>query len=97
MHSVRIDILLILNHILVISSQKLKPAVLNPSDLKSLFTKLENHLVSHARLALPQWEGENIQYMFKFMKLQSFMMMSDILYVMLLDIPLVDKLLQFNL
>ena len=41
-NSVRIDILLILNQVLVISSQKLKPALLNPLDLKLLLTKLEN-------------------------------------------------------
>ena len=53
-NSVRIDILSILNHVSVISSQKLKPALLNPSDLKLLVTKLENQLVSHPRLALLQ-------------------------------------------
>ena len=52
-HSVRIDISSILNQISVISSQKLKPALLNPSNLKLLLTKLENQLVSHPRLALP--------------------------------------------
>ena len=68
-NSVRIDILLILNHVLVISSQKLKPMILNPPDLKSLLTKLESQLVSHPWLALPQWEGENIWHMYKFIKL----------------------------
>ena len=57
-NSVKVDILSILNQVLVISSQKLKPALLNPSDLKSLLTKLTTQLVSHSRLSLPQWEGE---------------------------------------
>ena len=55
-NSVRIDILSILYQVLVISSEKLKPALLNPSDLKLLLTKLENQVISHPRLALPQWE-----------------------------------------
>ena len=68
-HSVKIDILSILNQVSVISSQKLTPALLNPLDLISLLIKLETQLVSHPRLALPQWNGENIWYMYKFMKL----------------------------
>ena len=63
------DILLILNQVSLISSQILKPVLCNPSDLKLLLTKLENQLVQHPRLALPQWEGENIWFMYKFMKL----------------------------
>ena len=51
-NSVKIDILSILNQVLVISLQMLKPALLNPSDLKLLLTKLANQLVSHTRLAL---------------------------------------------
>ena len=94
-NSVRINILSILNQVSVISSQKLKPALLNQSDLELLLTKLENQLLSHPQLALPQWEGEDIWYMYKFMKLQSFMF-SDTLYVVL-HIPLVNKSLQFNL
>ena len=68
-HSVKIDILSILNQVLVISSQKLIPALLNPLDLISLLIKLETQLVSHPRLALSQCNGENIKYMYKFMKL----------------------------
>ena len=94
-NSVRIDTLSILTQVLVIISQKLKPALLNPSDLKVLLTKLENQVVSHHRLDLPKWKGENIWYMYKFMKLWSFMLL-DTLYVEL-HIPLVNKLLQFNL
>ena len=44
-NSARIDILSIFNQVLVISSQKHKPALLNQSDLKLLLTKLENQLV----------------------------------------------------
>ena len=51
-NSVRIDTILILNQVSVISLQKLKPALLNPPDLMSLLTKLESQLVSHPRLAL---------------------------------------------
>ena len=94
-NSVRIGILSILDQGWVISSQKFKPTLLNPSDLKLLLTQLEGQLVSHSQLAPPQWEGENIWYMHKFMKLQSFML-SDTLYVVLL-VPLVDRSLQFNL
>ena len=68
-NSVKIDIISILNQVLVISSQKCKPALLNPLDLKSLLTKLETQLVPHPRLALPQWDSESIQYMYKLMKL----------------------------
>ena len=88
-HSLKIDILSILNHVLVISSQNRTPALLNSLDLISLLIKLETQLVSHPRLALPEWNSENIWYMYKFMKLQSFMM-SDTLYVVP-HIPLVDK------
>ena len=84
----KIDILSILNQISAISSQKLTPALLNPLDLTSLLIKLEIKLVSHPRLALPAWQSENIWYMYKFMKLRSFIM-SDTLYVVL-HIPLVD-------
>ena len=63
---VRIDILSIVNQVLVISLQKLKPALLKQSDLKSLLTKLENLLVLHPRLALSQREGEIIWYMYTF-------------------------------
>ena len=94
-NSVGIDLLLILNQVSEIASQKIKPALLNPPVLKSLHTKLENLLVSHPRLVLPQWEGVNIWYMYKFMKPQSFIM-SDPLYVVL-HTSLVDKSLQFNL
>ena len=45
------------------------PALLNPLDLMSLFTKLETKLVSHPRLTLPAWHGENIWHMYKIMKL----------------------------
>ena len=68
-NSVRIDVLPILNQVSVISSQKLKLALLNPSDLKLLLTKLENQLVSHLQLTLPQQEGEEIWNIYKFMKL----------------------------
>ena len=50
---VRIDILSILNQVLVIISQKLKPAFLNWPDLQLLLPKLENQLVSHPMLPLP--------------------------------------------
>ena len=73
-NSVRIDLLSILDQVSVISSQKLKPTLLNPSDLKLLLTKLESQLVSYLLLALPQKEGEIIWYMYKFMKLQSFIL-----------------------
>ena len=95
MNSVRIDLLSILDHVLVISSQKLKPTLLNPSDFKLLLTKLKSQLVLHPQLALPQWKGENIWYMYKLMKLQSFMLL-DTLYIVL-HILLVNKSLQFNL
>ena len=81
-HSVRIDILSILNQVVVISSQKITPTLLNPLDVISLLIKLETQLVSHPRLALSQWNGENIWYMYQFMKLQSFIML-NILYVVL--------------
>ena len=61
----------------------------------SLLTKLETKLVSHPRLTLPTWHAENIWYLYKFIKLQSFML-SDTLYAVL-HIPLVDKSLQFCL
>ena len=51
--------------------------------------------MSYPHLALPQWKGEDIWYMYKSMKLQSFML-SATLYVVL-HIPLVDKSLQFKL
>ena len=89
------DILSILSQVLVISLQKLKPTLLNPLDLNSLLTKLETQLVSHPRLTLCQWNGENIWYMYKFMKHWLFMM-SDTLYV-ILHIPLGEKSLKFNL
>ena len=94
---VRIDILSILNWVLVISSQNLKLALLKPSDLKLFLTKLENQLLSHSQLALPQWKGEDIQYV-TCISLWNFdpFMFSDTLYVVL-HIPLFDKLLQFNL
>ena len=94
-HLLKIHILSILNHISVISSQKLTPALLNPLDLISLLIKLEMQLISYPRLALPECNGENIWYMYKFMKLQSFMML-DTLYV-IIHILLVDKSLQFHL
>ena len=92
-HSVKIDILSILNQVLVIRSQKLTPALLNPLDLISLLIKLETQMVSHPRLVLPQWNSEKNWYMYKFMKSQSCI---DTLYVILL-IPIVDKSLQFHL
>ena len=92
---VRVDILSILGQISVISSQNHKPTLLNPSDFKPSLTKLEDQLLSHPDLALPQWKGENIWYMYKFMKHQSFMLV-ETLYVVL-HIPLVDKSLQFSL
>ena len=94
-HSIRIDILSILNPVSVTSSQKLTPTLLHPLDLISLQNKLEAQLLSHPRLALPEWNSENIWYMYKFMKLQLFMM-SNTLYIVL-HIPLVEKLLQFYL
>ena len=92
MHSVKIDILSILS---VISYQKLTPTLLNPLGLTSLLIKLETQLVSHSRLALPQWNGENTWYMCKFIKLWSFMK-SGTLYT-ILHTPLVDKSLEFHL
>ena len=62
LHSIKIDILSILNQVSVISSQKLTPALLNPKDLISLLIKLETQMVSHLRLTLPQWNGENMVY-----------------------------------
>ena len=94
-NSLRIDILSIINKISVISSQTLTPSLLNPIDFMHLLTKLETKLVSHPRFTLPVWHGENIWYMYKCMKLQSFML-SDTLYAVL-HIPLVDKSLQFHL
>ena len=61
----------------------------------SLLIKLETQLVSHPRLALPQWNSENICYKYQFMKLQSFMMLKT-LYIVL-HIPTGDKSLQFHL
>ena len=68
---VKIDILSILDQVSIISSQKLKHVLLNPLDLKSLLTKLETHLALHPQLALPEWNGENIWCMYKFMELCS--------------------------
>ena len=68
-HSLKIDILPILNQISVINSQKLTPALSNSLDLTSLLIKLGTTLVSHPRLALPAWYSDNIWYMYKFMKL----------------------------
>ena len=93
--SVRIDILSILNQISIINSQKLTPALLNPLDLISLMIKMETQLMLHLRLALPKWNGENLWYMYKFMTLQSFMMLNA-LYVVLHN-TLDDKSLQFHL
>ena len=78
-NSLKIYILSITSQILVIHSQKLTPAPLNPLDLMSLLTKLETKLVSHPRLTLPTWHNENIWYMYKFMKLQSFMLSDTLL------------------
>ena len=64
-NSDQIDIISFLGQVSIISSQKLKPVLLNFLDLKSLLTKLESQLISHPRLALPQWNGENIWYMYK--------------------------------
>ena len=94
-HSLKIDILSILYQVSVMSSQKLTPSLIKPLDLISLLIKLEAKLVSHPRLSLPEWKGENIWYTYKLMKLQSFMM-SDTLYVVL-HFPLVDKSLWFHL
>ena len=49
----------------------------------------------HPWLALPAWHGENIWYMYKFIKLQSFKISSTLYAV--LHIPLVDKSLQSHL
>ena len=80
-HSLKIGILSILNQVSSIGSQKLTPALINPLDLISLLIKLETKLVSHPRLALPEWNSENMVHV-QIMKLQSFMM-SDTLYVIL--------------
>ena len=48
------------------------PAPVKPLDLTSLLIKLETKYISHLRLTLPAWHGENIWHMYKFMKLQSF-------------------------
>ena len=90
-----ISILSIINQILIRSSQKLAQVLLNPLDLTSLLIKLETKLVSYPRLALHAWHSENIWYMYKFMKLQSFII-SDTLYAVS-HILLVDKSLQFHL
>ena len=63
LNSLRISILSVVNQISIISLQKLTPALLSPHDLTSLLIKLEYKLVSHPRLALPSWHGENIWYM----------------------------------
>ena len=68
-NSLRTDILSIINQLLVISSQKLTPALLNPLDFMSLLIELETKLVSHHRLTLPAWHGENMWYMYIFMRL----------------------------
>ena len=57
-NSVKIDTLTMLDQVSVISSQKLKPTLLNPSYLKLFLTKLESQIVSHPWLVLPKWEGE---------------------------------------
>ena len=95
LNSPRINILSMIIQILVIISQKLTPALLIPFDLTSLLITLETKLVSHPSLALPAWHSENIWYMHKFMRLQSFII-SDTLYAVL-HIPLLHKSLQFHL
>ena len=47
------------------------------------------NILQETKLAFPEWNGANIWYMYRFMKLQSFMM-SNTLYVVL-HIPLVNK------
>ena len=94
-NSLRIDILPIIYQISAIHLQKLTPALLNPLALISLFIKLETKLISHPRLTLPAWHSGNIWCMYKFIKLQSFMM-SDTLYAVL-HIPFFDRSLQFQL
>ena len=82
---------------MVISLQKLKPALLNLLDLKSLLTKLEAQLVSHPRLALtPMGWWKHLVCVQVHETLIIHNMMSDTLYVVL-HICLVDKSLQFNL
>ena len=81
-----------LKQVSVISSQRLTSTLLNPLELIPLLVKLDTQLVSHPRLALPNWNGENMWYMHKLMKLQSFMMLNIALHI-----TLVDKSLQFHL
>ena len=81
-NSVKIDILSILDQVSIISSQNLKLVFLYLLYLKSLLIKLETQLVSQPSSALPQWNDENIWYMYKFKKLWLFMM-SDTLYIIL--------------
>ena len=95
LNSLRTSNLSIINQISVISSQKLTPTLLSPHDLTSLCIKLETKLVSYPMLALPVWHGKNIWYMYKFMRLQSFII-SDTLYAVIY-IPPVDRSLQFHL
>ena len=59
-HSIRIDILSVLNEVSAISFQNLTPTLLDPLDIISLLIKLETQLVSHSQLALPEWNSENI-------------------------------------
>ena len=66
-NSVIIELLSILDQVSVISFQKLKATLLNPADFKLLLTKLEDQLMSHQHLALPQLEGDNIWNIYKFM------------------------------
>ena len=68
---------------------------IKPHDLTSLPTKLEVKLISYPQLPLPVWYSENIWYMYKFMKLQLFIV-SNTLYTVL-HMPLVHKSLQFHL
>ena len=91
----KIAILSITNWLSVIHSQTLTSALLIPLHLKSVLSKRETKLISDHRLTLPAWHGENICYMYKFMKLQS-IMLSDTLSAVL-HVPLVDKSLQFHL
>ena len=95
LNSLRTSNLSIINQISVISSQKLTPTLLSPHDLTSLCIKLETGLVSYPMLALPVWHGKNIWYMYKFMRLQSFII-SDTLYAVIY-IPPLDRSLQFHL
>ena len=95
MDNLRQDLSKIHEYMTSLTSHKVTPNLIPPSDLREILSDVEEKLKANPKLALPQTEEKKIWSYYQFLKLDAFVHQEMLIVILIL--PLIDKDLQFDL